>query len=266
MEHLNYAIITGPAEKELRKLPSDSVDLTVTSPPYDNLRAYNGHSWSWDAFKKIAKELHRVTKPGGVLVWVVGDQTKDGSESFTSLEQALYFKKNCGFKAHDTMIYQKNGPPKTHKRYEQAFEYMFVFVKGQIKTFNPIMVPKSHPEKRPRVKAWSRNPDNSQDMGRIRVDTTHRIESNVWKIPMGHVAEEKYAHEHPAIFPELLAAKHISSWSNRGDVILDPFCGCGTTAKMALNMGRKFIGIELSSEYVELTKRRIADNRIDRPI
>lgn len=264
MDGINYAIITGPAEQRLRRIPNNYVDLTVTSPPYDNIREYNGHTFGWDTFKKIARELYRVTKPGGVVVWIVGDQTKNGSESGTSAKQMLYFKERVGFKLHDTMIYERHGPPLTHKRYEQAWEFMYVFVKGTLKTWNPIMVPKTHPDSKPRKKAYARNPNNSHDMGHNRLDTTLRIDYNVWRIPAVWAAKEKYAYEHPAIFPELLAQRHIQTWSNPGDVVLDPFCGCGTTAKMALNMGRKFIGIEISSAYVELTKRRIADNRGNR--
>ena len=116
-------------------IPSNFIDLTVTSPPYDNLRAYNGYSWD---FESVAQELYRITKDGGVVVWVVGDATIKGSETGTSFKQALYFKE-IGFKLHDTMIYQSDKPPLTHNRYEQKFEYMFVFSKGRPKTFNPIM-------------------------------------------------------------------------------------------------------------------------------
>jgi DNA modification methylase len=154
MDGINYAIITGRAEQQLRHVPNNTVDLTVTSPPYDEMREYNGHSFNWLTFTRVARELFRVTKPGGTVVWVVGDQTINGSETLTSARQALYFKR-IGFKVHDTMAYIKHGPPLTHKRYEQGWEYMFVFVKGKIKTFNPIMVPKTHPELKTRRKYWS---------------------------------------------------------------------------------------------------------------
>jgi DNA modification methylase len=130
-------IICGDCLEVMKKIPDGSVDLVLTSPPYDNLRTYNGYNFD---FEGIAKELHRVTKDGGVIVWVVGDATIKGSETGTSFKQALYFKE-IGFNLHDTMIYHKNNyPPLTHNRYEQCFEYMFVFSKRYLKSFNPIMV------------------------------------------------------------------------------------------------------------------------------
>ena len=122
----------------MRGIPDGSVDLTVTAPPYDNLRTYNGFAWD---FEGVAKELFRVTKHGGVVVWVVGDQTIKGNETGTLFRQALFFK-DCGFNLHDTMIWKKTNPiPLTHNRFEQSFEYMFVFSKGSPKTFNPIKIP-----------------------------------------------------------------------------------------------------------------------------
>ncbi len=129
-------LILGDCKEKMKELSDKSVDLTVTSPPYDDLREYGGHSWG---FEGIAKELFRVTKDGGVVVWVVGDQTIDGSETCTSDRQKLYFKDVCGFNVHDTMIYVKNGFPFPEAtRYQPIFEYMFVLSKGRPLTFNPI--------------------------------------------------------------------------------------------------------------------------------
>lgn len=102
----------------MRKMPDNYVDLTVTSPPYDNMRKYDNFSFD---FHSVAQELYRITQQGGVVVWVVGDQTKNGSESGTSFKQALYFKETVGFKLYDTMIYRKSNPtPLNHKGYAQA--------------------------------------------------------------------------------------------------------------------------------------------------
>lgn len=262
----NWAILTGAAEQMLKELQSESIDFVLTSPPYDDIRDYEGYSFNQRVFRKIAKELFRVLKPGGTMVWVVGDQTKNGQESFTSFEQALHFKKVVGFNAHDTMIYERKSPPLTHNRYEQSFEYMFVFSKGRPKTFNGLREPKEYPENKPRKKNWHRWSDGSFKAGVNRTDHNTRLCYNVWHYGQGHVAEEKFAHKQPAIFPEQLALDQILSWSNPGDVVLDPFCGSGTTGKMALSVGRKFVGIEISPEYVSIAKQRLVVNRDRRDV
>lgn len=238
--------------KGLRRIEDNWIDLVVTSPPYDNLRKYNGYSFD---FETIARELYRVVKPGGVVVWVVGDATVNGSETGTSFRQALFFKE-CGFNLHDTMIYQKSTPPLSHNRYEQNFEYMFVFSKGKPKTFNGIRVPRKYKDTR-KNKAFGRNKDNSRDYG-YSSDKDTVLKTNVWNIFAGGGSSDKIASEHPAIFPEQLANDHIISWSNPGDLVLDPFMGSGTVAKMALLNGRHYIGFEISSDYCEIASRRIS--------
>jgi DNA modification methylase len=243
----------------MKMLPDECIDLTVTSPPYDNLRTYKGYSFDFEA---VANELHRITKPGGVVVWVVGDATINGSETLTSFRQALYFKK-IGFNVHDTMIYQKENPlPRQRNRYEQAFEYMFVFSKGKPKTTNLIKVPCKQAGN---IRLGSAR-DNNQDAlirNKPRTVASEKIKPNVWVINSSGYAttKDKIAFKHPAIFPEALARDHILSWSNPGDIILDPFMGSGTTAKMALLNNRKFIGFEISPEYVEIANKRLENAR-----
>ena len=246
-------IYCGTCAEVMKGLDDNSVDLTVTSPPYDNLRLYNGYEFDFEA---IAQELFRVTKKGGVVIWVVGDQTKKGSESGTSFRQALYFKE-IGFNLHDTMIYEKISPPLTHNRYEQYFEFMFVFSKGHLVTFNPIMLNKIWKDNRD-FKAIRREKDGSQDMGFAGKGET-KIKGNIWRynIGGGHSASDKIAFKHPAIFPEQLAYDHIISWSNAGDLVLDPMCGSGTTCKEAMLLKRNYIGIDCSEEYVKLSEERI---------
>ena len=244
----------------MKLLDDCSVDLTVTSPPYDNLRTYNGNieQWSFEKFKAIAKELYRVTKQGGVVVWVVGDATIKGSETGTSFKQALYFME-CGFNLHDTMIYEKNGAGAvgSNKCYLQNFEYMFVFSKGKIKTVNLIYDRENKVVGR--MKTNTNRDKFTADTGRkYREITTKKMgrRFNIWKYEQtqGHDA---YSKKHPAPFPETLAADHIISWSNEGDLVLDPFMGSGTTAKMALLNNRNFIGFELSQEYCKMAEKRI---------
>ena len=231
----------------MAKMPDGFVDLTVTSPPYDNLRTYNGYSFDFEA---VAKELFRVTKQGGVIVWVVGDATIKGSETGTSFKQALYFKE-IGFNLHDTMIYSKTSQPRQNGyRYEQQFEYMFVFSKGPTKISNPIKEPCINANKT--VKRTCR--DNGADILKSSqgIVSESKIKGNVWLY-----GSKSNNTEHPAVFPEALANDHIISWSNEGDLVYDPFMGSGTTAKMAILNKRNWIGSEISEEYCKIIERRI---------
>jgi DNA modification methylase len=216
-------LLHGDCLELMKKLESNCIDLTVTSPPYDNLRTYNGYSFN---FEGIAKELYRITKDGGVVVWVVGDATINGSETGTSFKQALYFKE-VGFKLHDTMIYQKENPPPVggQKRYYQHFEYMFILSKGAPKTFNPIIVErrnKWNDKRTERVKGFTRN-KNGEFVKRL-VSLVGDVKiGNVWKYMVGGGISTEYGIKHPATFPEQLANDHIISWSNEGDTVLDCF-------------------------------------------
>ena len=256
MIELNKFYIGESVQFMKENIPTNFVDLTITSPPYDDLRNYNGFIFD---YKAVLNELYRVTKDGGVVVWVVGDKTDKGSETLTSFKQALYAKE-IGFNVHDTMIYQKKTPPLTHKRYEQEFEYMFIFLKGKINTFNPIMVDKIYMDKRTN-KAFGRNKTNEHDMG-FSSSKTQKIKGNVWEylVGGGKTTKDKIAFNHPAIFPDQLAEDHILSWSNEGDIILDCMCGSGTVPKMAYLNNRKFIGIDMSREYInDICKPRLRE-------
>jgi len=237
----------------MKRMDDCFIDLTITSPPYDNLRTYNGYEFE---FEKIAKELFRVTKDGGVVVWIVGDATINGSETGTSFKQALYFKE-IGFNLHDTMIYKKNSPPLTHKRYEQNFEYMFILCKGKIKTFNPIYRKKIY--KDTRTETQNRREKNGEFSKGFRSKSKETIRGNIWKYSVGGgiSSTDKISFLHPAIFPEQLIKEHIYSWSNEGELIYDCFMGSGTTAKMAHIQKRNWIGSEISKEYTELANKRI---------
>src|SRR5690606_22216072 len=176
----------------MAKMPDNFIDLTVTSPPYDDLRTYNGFELDW---QNLITELYRTTKQGGVVVWVVGDATQKGSETGTSFKQAL-FAMECGFNLHDTMIYQKSTPPLTHNRYEQNFEYMFVWSKGNPNTFNGLREPRKYTDNR-KSKAFGKNKDNSVDFGYSTQDKT-RLKRNVWRYFAGGGANDKIASKHPA--------------------------------------------------------------------
>jgi len=228
------------------------IDLTLTSPPYDDLRNYKGYSFE---FEKIAKELFRVTKESGVVVWIVGDSTLNGSESGTSFNQALYFK-SIGFNLHDTMIYHKDNPPPVggENRYYQSFEYMFVFSKGT-PTLYPIKCKrrnKWNDKRKERVRGVLRSKDGDFTKSLVKIQ-------NVWSyvVSGGTSSKDKIAYEHPAIFPEKLAEDHIVSWTKEGEIVYDPFMGSGTTAKMSFLNNRRYIGSEISETYHNISERRV---------
>lgn len=249
----------GDCIEQMRTIPDGSIDLTVTSPPYDNLRTYNDSlaDWNSDKWEAVISELYRATKDGGAVVWVVGDSTINGSETGTSFRQALYAI-DCGFRLHDTMIWNKrsfSAVGALASRYAPVFEYMFVWSKGAPVSFNPI---KDRPNKHAGKPHHGtiRNADGTMKPvsapGRLVADFGQRF--NVWELPPLRSKECKM---HPAAFPEAIARDHILSWSKEGDTVFDPFLGSGTTGKMALSHGRNFIGIERDPEYMEIASHRI---------
>jgi site-specific DNA-methyltransferase (adenine-specific) len=233
----------------MKRMPDCFVDLVVTSPPYDDLRTYNGYSFD---FVSVVESLFRVVKDGGVVVWIVGDATKNGSETGTSFRQALGFI-DAGFRLHDTMIWKKTNPmPKVKtKRYFDVFEYMFVFSKGQPNTFNAILQDTKFGGKvySSTVKQIS---TGMERVAKTFVLNESRFRDNIWEFA---VAQNKTAH--PAVFPEALITDHIVSWSNEGDLVYDPFLGSGTTALAASKLDRFFVGSEISKEYVQIARERI---------
>jgi len=250
------SIICGNCVGIMQQWDDNIIDLTITSPPYDNLRDYKGYSFD---FEGIANQLFRVTKPGGVVVWIVGDATIKGSETGTSFRQALYFK-SVGFNLHDHMIYQKKGFAfPSINRYHQCFENMFVLSKGKPKTFNAIK-----DRKNIWTKPWGKLTQRNKKGELIENKRTYEYGEygkryNVWlySVGKGNSTRDEIAYKHPAIFPEKLAHDHIISWSNEEDIILDPMCGSGTTLKEAKKLNRRFIGIDISSEYCQISQERI---------
>ena len=250
---VDIKLIQGDCLEKMQELQDSSIDLTVTSPPYDNLRTYNGNNelWGEHVWRDVIAELYRVTKDGGVVVWVVADATIKGSETGTSFKQALHAM-DCGFRLHDTMIWGKPNPiPRTHNRYEQAFEYMFVLAKGKPATWSPVKVPS-------KMAGKPRTGTMQHDASGVRATKHKGGVTAALKVP-GNVclAAGESKTSHPAPFPEKLAHDHIISWSNPGDTVLDPFMGSGTTGVACVNTGRKFIGIERDPDYFEIARSRI---------
>lgn len=252
-------IIEGNCVEVMKNFEDNFIDLTVTSPPYDGLRNYKGYVFP---FENIAQELYRVTKPGGVVVWVVNDATIEGSETGTSFKQVLYFM-SIGFNLHDTMIFRKKNPiPQIYrKRYNNEFEFMFVFSKGIVKTHNAIMVDCTHAGLElngTTYKNYSKNEQTREKLAKPVKDK--KIKGNIWDYVVGKKQEDQEAKAHPAPFPCDLARDHINSWTNKGDIVFDPMCGSGTTCRVAAESDRNYIGIDISPEYVEFARERIKNN------
>ena len=246
----------------MRKISDDSVDLVVTSPPYDDLRSYNGYAFN---FESTAKELYRIVKEGGVVVWIVSDSTVKGSETGTSFKQALFFKE-IGFNLHDTMIYLKDNPPPVggNNRYYQSFEYMFIFSKGKPKTFNASLVKrrnKYNDKRTQRIRSVTRNKDGQFPKKKIVKNNEFVKRKNVWTYVVGggNMTENKKNYNHPAMFPFQLSLDHILSWSNENDIVLDPFMGSGTTAVACIDTNRNYLGFEVSEEYCKISLDRIKE-------
>jgi site-specific DNA-methyltransferase (adenine-specific) len=261
MEKYINKILEGNCVEVMKKFEANSIDLTLTSPPYDNLRTYKGYVFQ---FEEIVNELFRITKDGGVVVWVVGDATINRSETGTSFRHALYFKE-IGFNLHDTMIFQKQNPiPQLYrKRYTNIFEYMFVFSKGDVKTHNPIMVESIHAGLELNGTTYKNYSKGEQKREKLAKPVKkEKLKGNIWEYVVGKKAEDQEAHGHPAPFPCALARDHISSWTNKGDLVLDPMCGSGTTCKAAYQLQRNYIGIDISHEYCEMARERIKNTSI----
>lgn len=237
----------------MKSMDENFVDLTVTSPPYDELRNYNGYHFNID---DIAKGLYKVTKKGGIVVWVVGDKIKNGNRSLTSFKQALLFQ-SVGFNVHDVMIYRKkNTPFMRTNAYTNCYEFMFVLSKGNPKTFNPLKVKTARQGLE--MMPFNKGADgiNRKTMGELKPE---KKRDNIWEYAtgLGGTTSDKIAFKHPAVYPEKLAEDHILSWTNPGDVVFDPMCGSGTTCKMALINNRQYIGCDISQEYADLTEQRL---------
>lgn len=239
-------------------IPNSTVDLTVTSPPYSNLRHYNNtlsnDTWNFNIFKQIANELYRVTKDGGVVVWIVNDKTEKGSKTLNSFKEALYFQE-IGFNVNDVMIWQKKNymPQVSQPRYSDCFEYMFIFSKGKPKTFNPIKVPCKCAGQEYHSTTKNMGGENGRTYKEFNINK-EKVKPNIWECAVAQNKDKI----HPAIFPESLIIDHIKSWSNEGDVVLDPFVGSGTTCIAAKKLNRNYIGIDINQEYVDFTKMKIS--------
>lgn len=239
----------------MKLLPDNYIDLTVTSPPYDNLRSYNGYCFDFDT---VSRELYRVTKEGGIVVWVVGDKVEKGSKSLSCYKQAIHFKE-IGFNMFDVIIYQKTSPSPPHKgRYFNSFEYMFILSKGKPRTTNLLS---DRPNKCAGISSGiitRREVDGTLTTKKSLKISDYGIRTNVWTYDVGNnkSSKDKIAFKHPAIFPEKLAEDHILSWSNEGDIVMDIFAGSGTVRKMCKLTNRKYIGFEISEEYVNIDNER----------
>lgn len=255
-------IIQGDCVEVMKYIPDNKIDLVVTSPPYDNLRNYNGYTFN---FKAIAEGLLKVIKKGGVVVWVIGDKIKNGNRTLTSFRQALYFQE-VGFNVHDVMIYRKkNTPFMRSNAYTNCYEFMFVFSKGKPRVFNPLKTKTKRSGFEPLPFNKKADGINRKALGELKKEKTL---TNIWSyaVGLGGSTKDRIAFKHTAIFPEKLAEEHILSWTNEGDLVLDPMCGSGTTCKMAKLHNRRYIGIDTSDEYCEIARSRVNKTTIEMKI
>ena len=247
------SIICGDCLDVMANMDAESVDLIVTSPPYDDLRDYEGYKFN---FEKVADAVFRALKQGGVACWIVGDRIVDGDRTLTSFKQGLHFK-GIGFRMHDIVVYVKDVSPTREHAYCPAHELMFVLSKGQPKTAHIRRMPTKHPGV---VKRFaSRKNDGERKTPNVKPVPDDKAMPNVWEYAVGYgkTTADNIAYKHPAVFPEKLAADCITSWSNPGDLVLDPMCGSGTVPKMAFKLGRRYIGIDISREYCDIAGRRV---------
>lgn len=244
----------------MRALPPASIPLTITSPPYDQTFEYGGHLWDHEKFMLVARELWRVAMQGGVVSWVVRDQIADGDQSASSFRQALFFK-GLGFRLHNTIIIEKQiirGISRV--RYGVAPEFAFVFSKGRPRTIN-LIEDKENKFGGRHMRFSTRSRDGTKCKTAKALIRPFGVRGNVWRYTTGSrvTAKEDYAYDHPALMPERLAHDLIVSWSRPGDLVLDPFGGAGTTAKMALLGHRRYLSMEAHRPYHDLAVRRMAD-------
>lgn len=253
---MKIKIMLGDCLGRMKEISDNSIDLVVTSPPYDNLRTYNGSlNWNFEIFQTVAGELKRVLKKGGVIVWVVGDSTIKGSESGSSFKQALYFK-DIGLNIHDTMIWQKISPFQHKNRYIQCFEYMFVFSKGFRKEAN-LIKDRKNKWAGTQIHGTERQKDG-QTKNLSKIQKSKKVKEfgaryNIWDIP----PDKNNKTGHPAVFPIQIAQDHIETWTSPGQTVMDPFMGSGSTGVACKNLNRNFIGIEKDREYFRIAKQRI---------
>jgi DNA modification methylase len=270
---LDSQIICGDNVTVLKTFPDACVDLVVTSPPYDSLRVAAGYQNGFDLVD-LCNQLLRVIKPGGMVVWVVADQTVNGARTGTSYKQALHFMSH-GFQLFDDIVYLKSGtnfPSKS--RYTNTWEHMFCFSKGMPSTINLIT---DSPRKW--LGSWAKTTNRKKD-GTLGASTAkncgegskgkasfegeygYKARTNVWNITNGKGFAHPdpggdLAYAHSATYPLQLAHDHIVSWTNPGDVVLDPFNGAGTTCVAAKMTGRTYVGIDSSPEYCALATKRL---------
>lgn len=250
-------IICGDSVEILRSFPDNSIDIVVTSPPYDAIRDYKGFSYDLHA---TGKEIQRVLKLGGVAVIVIQDQTKNFGKTLTSFRTILDWCDSFGFKLFETVIYRKYGAEGAwwNKRFRVDHEYIPIFLKGE----RPQYFNKEH------LKIPSKHGGKTLTGGGTRLTNGIRIATRAIKINLmkcrGTIWEyltagdgSRLKHEHPATFPDKLPYDFIQCFCPEGGIVLDPFVGSGTTTVAAKNLGRRYIGIDIAPEYCAIAEKRM---------
>lgn len=252
-------ILVGDAVETLSELEDESIHLTVFSPPYDDIRDYN-KKWNLD-YEALGSELNRVTVDGGVCAVVIGDGTKNFAKSLTTFRWAINWCDNCDWKLFECCIYKRHGNPGAWwtKRFRVDHEYILIFFKGKKPRFfnkEPLKVDSIHAGKR------FSGTDRLTNGGFKRIEpkpvNKRKCRGTIWNYSTSNTEGNKIKLKHPATYPDQLASDLIKCFSDKGDIVLDPMSGSGTTCVMANKLNRRYLGIEINPEY-----RDIAVNRLE---
>ncbi len=251
-------IINADCIKATARLPANSIDLVMFSPPYDGIRDYK-KGWIFD-FPALGKNLYRLVKDGGVCAVVINDGTQDFAKSLTSFRLVLNWCDTAGWRLFETCIYQRDGNPGAwwKRRFRVDHEYIFLFLKGKKpKTFDkePLMVPSKHAGRiysgTDRLTSGKFKKIDHKPVKRMKCRGT------VWKYPTSNTEGNRTKLQHPATYPDPLAQDIIQCFSEPGDTVLDPMCGSGTTCVMAMKMKRQYMGIDINEEYCQIARKRL---------
>ena len=260
---VDVVLFNGDCSELLKNIPSDSVDLVITSPPYNIGKKYEKKA-SLESYLKdmepVIAEMDRVLAATGNLCWQVGNYVHKGEVFPLDIYFYEIFKR-FGLKLRNRIIWRFNHGLHCTKRFSGRYETILWFTKSDEYIFNldPVRVPAKYPGKRhfkgPKKGQLSGNPlgKNPSDIWDV---VKQDWEDEVWDIP-NVKANHPEKTEHPCQFPVELVQRCVLALTQPGGVVLDPYCGVGSTIIAALQHDRKAIAAEQDSNYVAITRERI---------
>ena len=263
MLKLKDKLIVGDCLNIMKKIEENTFDLIVFSPPYDSLRKYNDYTFD---LKKTGEQIFRVLKDGCLCAMVIQDQTKNFGKSLTSFRTAVDWVDRIGFKLFETVIYRKHGIEGAwwNKRFRVDHEYIHLFLKGEKPRYfnkDPLRIPSKHGGKT-MVGSGNRKTDGTT----TKTTTIHvnkmKCRGTVWDY-LNAGDKNKLKQQHPAVFPDKIPYDIISCFSPVKGLVLDPFVGSGSTCVMAKKLDRFYTGIDISSKYIEIAKKRLKEVQME---